>query len=87
MTGLADRLGDEHDLAVMQESPLVQEMQGANRGHAEVFSSIVSRERSRLRRAATPLAERIYVESANRFVVRVEGYWLAYHSQGLTDPR
>ena len=84
---LADRLGDEHDLAVMQESPLVQEMQGANRGNAEVFSSIVSRERSRLRRAATPLAERIYVESANRFVVRVEGYWLAYHSQGLTDPR
>ena len=84
---LADRLGDEHDLAVMQESPLVQEMQGANRGNAEVLSSIVSRERSRLRRAATPLAERIYVESANRFVVRVEGYWLAYHSQGLTDPR
>ena len=84
---LADRLGDEHDLAVMQDCPLVQEMQGANRAHAELFFSIVSRERSRLRRAATPLAERIYVESANRFVVRIEGYWLAYHPQGLSNSR
>ncbi len=84
---LADRLGDEHDLAVIQDCPLVQEMQGANRANAELFFSIVSRERSRLRRAATPLAERIYVESANRFVVRIEGYWLAYHPQGLSNSR
>ncbi len=82
---LADGLGEEHDLAVLQESPLVQEMERADKGSADLLFAIAARERSRLRRAATPLAERIYVESPNQFTFRMEGYWQAYRRQTPCD--
>jgi CHAD domain-containing protein len=82
---LADRLGEEHDLAVLQESPLVQEMERADKRSADLLFAIAARERSRLRRAATPLAERIYVESPNQFIFRMEGYWQAYRRQRPCD--
>ena len=52
---------------------------------ADLLFSAVFRERERQRRAAIPLAQRIYVENARQFVDRIEGYWLAYrpHSQFL----
>ena len=82
---LADRLGEEHDLAVLLETPNFQELLDSDSASAHQLSSIVSQERERLRRTAIPLAQRIYVESAGRFVDRIEGYWLAYrpHSQFL----
>ena len=82
---LADRLGEEHDLAVLQESPLVQEMGRADMGSADLLFAIAARERSRLRRTAIPLAERIYVESPNQFIFRMEGYWQAYRRQSPCD--
>ena len=75
---LADRLGEEHDLAVLLETSAVQAMMDTDSESANQLSKVVSRERERLRRAAIPLAQRIYVESAGRFVDRIEGYWLAY---------
>ena len=82
---LADRLGEEHDLAVLQEAPLVQELAKTDKRNADLLSAITARERSRLRHAATPLAERIYVESANQFICRMEGYWQAYRPHRLCD--
>ncbi len=75
---LADRLGEEHDLAVLVENAAFQGMIDTDVESAEQLLKFVSRERERLRRAAIPLAQRIYVESAGRFVDRIEGYWLAY---------
>ncbi|MCY3708563.1 MAG: CHAD domain-containing protein [Caldilineaceae bacterium] len=75
---LADRLGEEHDLAVLLETPVVQAMKDTDGQSTGQLLTVVSRERERLRRAAIPLAQRIYVESAGRFVDRIEGYWLAY---------
>ena len=75
---LADRLGEEHDLAVLLETPVVKSMIDTDGEGAKQLVSVASRERERLRRAAIPLAQRIYVESAGRFVDRIEGYWLAY---------
>ena len=75
---LADRLGEEHDLAVLLETTVVQAMMDTDGQSASQLFTVVSRERERLRRAAIPLAQRIYVESAGRFVDRIEGYWLAY---------
>ena len=82
---LADGLGEEHDLAVLQESPLVQEMVRADKGSADLLFAIAAQERSRLRRTATPLAERIYVESPKQFTFRMEGYWQAYRRQSPCD--
>lgn len=86
---LADRLGEEHDLAVLLGTPSVQELLESRSVGADLLCSTVSRERERLRRAAIPLAQRIYVESPRRFVDRIEGYWLAYrpYSQFLTQSR
>ena len=82
---LADRLGEEHDLAVLMETPEVQKLLATQSVSAELLCLTVSRERERQRRSAIPLAQRIYVESAGRFVDRIEEYWLAYrpHSQFL----
>ena len=82
---LADVLGDEHDLAVLMETPSVKELLAVRSVSAELLRSTVFQERERLRRTAIPLAQRIYGESAGRFVARIEEYWLAYrpHSQFL----
>ncbi len=82
---LADRLGEEHDLAVLLETPSVQELLASRDDSAELLLSTVSRERERQRRASIPIAQRIYVENPGRFVARIEEYWLAYrpHSQFL----
>lgn len=82
---LADRLGEEHDLAVLMETPGVQELLTDRNASAELLRTTVSRERERKRRASIPSAQRIYMESAGRFVARIEEYWLAYrpHSQFL----
>ena len=84
---LADRLGKEHDLAMLQESSYVRALQGASGGSAELLASIVSSERSRQRRAAVPVAARIYVERPGRFVTRLEAYWRADRPLRLPTPK
>lgn len=81
---LADRIGEEHDLAVLMASPIVKEFVEESGSCADLLASIVSRERDRRRRAALPLGDRIYAESPARFVERVEGYWLAYRRGSKT---
>ena len=70
----ADRLGQEHDLAMLQALPCVRALQGASAGSADLLSSIVARERTRLRRAAVPSAARIYAERPGQFANRIESY-------------
>ena len=82
---LADNLGEEHDLALLEESCYVRELEGAGGGSAELFTALIARERERRRRAAAPLADRLYVETPVAFVNRVEGYWQAYRSHSLTN--
>ena len=84
---LADRLGEEHDLAVLMDTPPVRELLATRSASAELLSSTVFRARERQRRAAIPLAQRIYVESAGRFVDRIEEYWLAYRPHSLFLPQ
>ncbi len=79
---LADKLGDEHDLAVLMETPPVKDLLDSRSVSADLLRSTVSRERERQRRAAIPLAQRIYVESPRQFVDRFEGYWLSYRPHG-----
>ena len=84
---LADRIGEEHDLAVLMAAPNVKEFVDANGSRANLLTTIVSRERDRQRRAAIPLGDRIYAECPDRFVERVEGYWLAYRKGSKTHTR
>ena len=83
---VAERLGEEHDLAMLQASPFAYALQGASGSSAELLASIVVRERNRLRRAAAPLAARVFEERPRPFVDRLGGYWRIYRPQNLSTP-
>lgn len=64
---LGERLGDDHDLAVLAAQP-------AAAGQGELAASI-ARRRERLRREAWDLGRKIYAERPRAFVRRVAAYW------------
>ncbi len=80
---LADRLGDEHDLAMLQESECVRELAAESGEFAELFDTFVARERSHIRRTAALQAARIYHERPARFAGRIASYWRAYRRASL----
>lgn len=80
---LADRLGDEHDLAMLLQSSQVQELRNESVDFAELLESLIARERRRTLRTASLQAARIYQESPGRFAGRIAGYWHAFHRAKL----
>ncbi len=83
---LADRLGKEHDLAVLEESQYITELQSLSERNADLLTALIARERVRRRNAAVPVADRMYMEKPAQFVNRIEGYWQRYQSKGLSRP-
>ncbi|MBL9107404.1 MAG: CHAD domain-containing protein [Myxococcales bacterium] len=69
---LGERLGDDHDLAVLAAQP-------AAAGQVELAASI-ARRRERLRREAWDLGRKIYAERPRAFVRRVAVYWQVWRS-------
>ena len=83
---LADRLGEEHDLAMLEASQHIGELPGVSGRNAELLIDLIARERGRRRSVAVPVADRMYVEKPAQFVNRIEGYWQRYQSKGLSGP-
>ena len=69
---LSDRLGDDHDLAVLQE--WTQE----NVGPLVGFDDAVEARRLELQHDALHLGRRLYAERPGAFVARLRGYWEAW---------
>jgi CHAD domain-containing protein len=69
---LSDRLGDDHDLAVLQE--WTQE----NVGPLVGFDDAVEERRLELQHDALHLGRRLYAERPGAFVARLRGYWEAW---------
>lgn len=70
---LSDRLGDDHDLALLADShegadPITDQQ----RAH---LARLISRRRGELQADAFALGERLYAEKPRRFAKRIEGYW------------
>ena len=80
---LADLLGEEHDLAVLEESQYINALQSDSGCNRELLTALITQERARRRKAAISIADRIYGEKAARFVKRIEGYWHVYQREAM----
>jgi CHAD domain-containing protein len=78
---LSDRLGDDHDLAVLRD--WTREHVGPVAG----FDDAVAERRLDLQRDALHLGRRLYAERPGAFVARLRGYWEAWHpAQSAQSP-
>ncbi|MBV6627562.1 MAG: CHAD domain-containing protein [Rivularia sp. (in: Bacteria)] len=78
---LGEYLGDDHDLAVLHEFINNQQEVLKNQAELEVFNSLINRRRKQLQLAAKSLGKRIYVESPEIFVNRIEAYWQIWQQE------
>jgi len=78
---LADALGDDHDLAVLQQT--LSDLDGGTIDQAAVeeLRPLIDRRRSELHQDAFSLGEKVYAESPKVFVSRLGAYWRAWRSE------
>ncbi len=78
---LADLLGEDHDLAVLESS--LNENSGGFRDDKEkqVLLGLIAQQRAKLQERAWPLGSRIYHENPRRFTSRMEAYWKAMEEE------
>lgn len=74
---LTDHLGDEHDLAVLEETldELVRSTPTDEENALEPCRKLIERRRTELRALAGPLGQKLFAEKPKHFVRRVEAYW------------
>jgi CHAD domain-containing protein len=82
---LSDRLGDDHDLAVLRGRFLTEPYNpSATQGVADIrrnFIDSLDRHRRKLQLEAYQTARRIYVEKPRRFESRIRYYWSIAHTK------
>ena len=72
---LGSWLGDDHDLAVLQQKIQEEALPFQDQAAADMLRGIIAREQERLRRLAYPLGQRLYAEKADRFVDQLAAWW------------
>ncbi len=78
---LTDKLGDDHDLAILRTQICAPES-GIPPAAQEQLASLIEQERTRLQDAAFILGASIYAEKPGEFSARLGGYWQQWrHSQ------
>jgi len=77
---LGGRLGDEHDLAVLQAS-LVAEPGSFGEDSARAVLALAERRRAELRAIMRPLGGRLFAERPRALARRFEAYWRAAQSE------
>lgn len=83
---LSDRLGDDHDLAVLRE--VLDEDPGGFGDPAEVSAlrELIDRRRAELRQAAERLGRRLYADDARVLDRRLKAYWKAARAEAADPP-
>jgi hypothetical protein len=71
---LSDYLGLEHDLAVLRDV-VVREELGTDETERDLLLALIAHERQRLQALAQPLGEQLYHETPAELVERMVGYW------------
>jgi CHAD domain-containing protein len=71
---LSDYLGLEHDLAVLHDVVLNEDIR-VETAECDLLLALIAYERSRLQAMAQPLGERLYADTPAELVERVVGYW------------
>jgi CHAD domain-containing protein len=82
---LSDRLGDDHDLAVLRET-LVEETDGFEAADRRLLLGLIDCRRKELQAWSLPLGEQLLGEKTSRFRQRMGCYWDAWTmEQGLAS--
>lgn len=77
---LADCLGDDHDLVMLEDT--VKEIAGEiPPGEMEVFQGLAQQRHEELRASALVLGTRFYAEKPRVFRDRLSGYWRSWRSE------
>ena len=77
---LADLLGDEHDLTVLDETLAAEPATFGDPDDIAALRELIAERRDELRAAARPLARRLYAEKPKRFAARLRACWKAGRS-------
>lgn len=83
---LANVLGEDHDLAVLQTTLLQDPDAFGERGELEALFALLKGRREGLQASAQPLACRIYAETPDAFVERFGSYWHALERERALSP-
>ncbi|MEJ2469991.1 MAG: CHAD domain-containing protein [Desulfuromonadales bacterium] len=75
---LSDDLGDDHDLAVLQQTLIDDPQSFGTDEMIAAFTALARQRQEELRSHARPLGARIYAETPNRFGKRICRYWEAW---------
>lgn len=78
---LADRLGDDHDLAVLRQALAGPEALPVDPAAVAALEPLIAARRAELRRDALALGREVYAEPAGKFLARFGAYWEAWHAE------
>jgi CHAD domain-containing protein len=85
--GLADCLGDDHDLAELRQTIADDAESFGSAQELETLLGLIDARRRELQQSAMELGERVYGERPGAFVQRMGWYWDAWRSgQAATEP-
>lgn len=72
---LGDALGDDHDLAVLQQTLLKEPEQYGDPNDLEMLLALIDQRQSQLQLTAKYLGQRLYAEKPSAFADRMGSYW------------
>jgi CHAD domain-containing protein len=75
---LADKLGLDHDLAVLEELLHGEMKKACTPKQQEVLTALIRQRRTELQKEAEEMGPHLYGETAKQFCIRLEGYWDAW---------
>jgi CHAD domain-containing protein len=75
---LSERLGKDHDLAVLRTTAQESADPFADRADPERLAGLIDRARAELQEGAVALGHRLYAERPRAFSERIESYWAAW---------
>ncbi|WP_319420983.1 CHAD domain-containing protein [Pleurocapsa sp. FMAR1] len=78
---LSDYLGEDHDLAVLEELVLSQQERFDREDTLETLTALIDRRRQELQSAAIFLGKRIYTEKPKDFTARLGNYWQVWQTE------
>lgn len=78
---LSDYLGEDHDLAVLQEFVSNQPKRFDRQNTLESLNALIDRRRQQLQLQAIFIGKRIYAEKDKRFVIRLNNYWKIWQEE------
>ena len=84
---LAAMLGDDHDLALLQETIIDHPVTSGDSLDVPDYMSLLRKRRDQLQKQLMPLAEKLFADSASTFTQRIRVYWIASGFNGCaTNP-